>query len=217
MLVCFASEKGGAGKTTIAAALAERLVAPLGARGVPLQLADGDRQGSLAALTAASDGALPTAETVYPLGFARLAQRPGLTLLDLPSGIGVELHAALAVCDWCVVPAVPSALDLRTLPHTLARIRAAQEERGGPPRALLIPNKVDLRETMSQELLARLGGLGWPVTRTWLRERAAYRHMGAAGLGALPTGQRRAAETEIAGLADEVLERLGLAASEAAA
>ncbi len=209
MLVCFASEKGGAGKTTLAAALAERLAA----RGVPVRLADGDRQGSLTALAAASGGAVPPAQTVYPMQFQRLAGGDDLVILDLPSGIGVEFHAAMAVCDWAIVPAVPSALDLRTLPHTLTRIRRAQDERGGPPQALLVPNKVDLRETLSQELLSRLAELGWPVTRTWLRERAAYRQMGAAGLDGLPAGARRAAVTAVSAIADEVLEHLGLLAA----
>jgi len=213
MLVCVASEKGGAGKTTLVAALAEQLHA----RGVPLTLADGDRQGSLAAVAEASEGALPPVQRVFPMQFGRLAGRPGLALLDLPSGLGTELHAALAVCDWALVPAVPSAFDLRTLPRTLGWIRRAQDERAGPPRALLIPNKVDLRESMSQELLASLGGLGWPVTRTWLRERAAYRRLGAAGLGAVAGGGRKAALTEVAALADELLSLLGLTEATGAA
>ena len=57
MLVCLASEKGGVGKTTLAALLAEGLKA----RGVPLEVADGDRQASLAALAERSEGRLPLA------------------------------------------------------------------------------------------------------------------------------------------------------------
>lgn len=214
MLVCIASEKGGAGKTTLIAALGEQLAK----RGVPVTLADGDRQGSLAAVAEASDGALPPVRQVFPMQFSRLARQEGLVLLDLPSGLGTELHAALAVCDVALVPAVPSAFDLRTLPHTLGWVRRAQDDRGGPPRALLVPNKIDLRESMSQELIARVGELGWPVTRTWLRERAAYRRLGAAGLGAIDGSGRKAAITEVGALADKLLEFLGLteAAGEAA-
>ncbi len=213
MLVCFASEKGGAGKTTLAAVLAERFTK----LGIDVRLADGDRQGSLAALAERAAG-MPTAKRVYPMQFAKLAQDDGVTLLDLPSGIGVEFHAAMAVADFAIVPAVPSAFDIRTLPATLGQIRRAQERRDGTPRALLVPNKVDLRETISKELLTTLGELGWPLTRTWLQSRATYRRMGAEGLSALPSGARRPAEAEVNVLADEVLEFLSLTppASEAA-
>lgn len=206
MLVCFASEKGGVGKTTVAALLAERFTA----LGVPLRLADGDRQASLSAVAERSDGRLPLAEEVRPPAFPGLAARGGLTLLDLPSGIGLEFNTALSVADHAVIPVAPSAFDLRTLPATLAQVRRAQELRGGPPRALIIPNKIDLREPASKELLAALARLGWSVAHTWLLERSVYRRMGAAGLGALPRGARRLAEEEVARLADEVLEVFGV-------
>ncbi|MGE0709127.1 MAG: hypothetical protein AB7N76_00540 [Planctomycetota bacterium] len=207
MLVCFASEKGGAGKTTLAALLAEGLHA----RGIPFRLVDGDRQASLAALAERAEGRLPEVREVFPTHLRRLKDSDELTLLDLPSGIGVEFNTAMALADVAIVPAVPSAFDLHTLSTTLTQLRRAQELRGGLPRALVVPNKVDLREVLAQELLEVLGRLGWPVTRVWLTERTAYRRLGSAGLGALPRSVRRAAETERDALLDEVLCFLGLA------
>lgn len=204
MLVCFASEKGGVGKTTVAALLAERLHAV----GVRLRLADGDRQASLAAVAERSEGRLPPVEEARPVDFPALAARDGLTLLDLPSGIGLEFNTALSVAHRAIIPVAPSAFDLRTLPATLAQVRRAQELRGGLPRALIVPNKIDLREPTSKELLAALARLGWSVSQTWLLERSVYRRMGAAGLGALPRAVRRVAEEEVAALATEVLETL---------
>ncbi|MCA8925326.1 MAG: ParA family protein [Planctomycetes bacterium] len=206
MLVAFLSEKGGAGKTTLAALIGERL-AQLGA---PLELADGDPQASLAAVAEASGGRIPQAMEVGPGTFPTLAQRPGLTLLDLPSGINERFDAALAVCDAVIIPVVPSAFDLRTLPATLSRVRQAQDLRGGPPRALLVPNKLCLREPMTKELLATLSHLQWPVSQRWLLQRSAYTRMGEAGLGALPRNSRRQADDEVVALVDEVIERLEL-------
>lgn len=206
MLVCFASEKGGAGKTTLAACLAEVLTKT----GVPVRLVDGDRQGSLLAVAERSQGRIPDARAAFPTQFTRVARSEGLTFLDLPSGIGVEFHTAMALADAAIVPVVPSAFDLRTLPATLGRIRKAQDERDGLPRTLIVPNKINLRETMSKELLSITGKLGWPVTRVWLQERAAFRQMGNAGLGALPSSSRRPAELEVAALADEIVEFLGV-------
>lgn len=213
MLVCFASEKGGVGKTTVAALLAERLTT----LGVPLRLCDGDRQASLAAVAERAEGRMPVAVEVRPPEFPALAASPGLTLLDLPSGIGLEFNTALSVAHHAIIPVAPSAFDLRTLPATLAQVRRAQELRGGLPRALIVPNKIDLREPASKELLAALARLGWSVSQTWLLERSVYRRMGAAGLGALPRGARRLADDEVAGLADEVLEVLGVGRREEAA
>ena len=146
---------------------------------------------------------------------ARLAaQNDGLTLLDLPSGIGVEFNTAMAIADVAIVPVVPSAFDLRTLPATLTQIRKAQELRGGSPRTLIVPNKIDLREGLSKELLEVVQELGWPTTRTWLSERSAYRRMGNAGLDALPRNVRRAAEVEVAQLVDEIVAWLDLPAAQ---
>lgn len=207
MLVCCASEKGGVGKTTVAAVLAERWTT----LGVEVHLADGDRQRSLAGVAERAEGRLPLAREVTPDEFPGLAADDALWLLDLPSGLGVEFHAALAVADCALVPVVPSAFDLRTLPVTLTQVRRAQGLRGGPPRTMIVPNKLNMREPMSKELLAALSKLGWPVAQHWLLERSAYRRMGAEGLGALPLTSRRSAEPEVAGLAEEVLEWLGIA------
>lgn len=209
MLVCFASEKGGAGKTTLAALLAERATELQ----VPVRLFDADPQASLFALSTRSENRLPACRAVVAHELAGLAGEP-LAFLDLPSGLGPELVAALQVSDLALVPVVPSAFDLRTLPTTLGAIRAAQDRRGGGlPRALIVPNKIDLREPMSQSLLATLSKLGWPVASAWLRERSAYRQMGCAGLGALPRGTRRQASEEVATLTDEVLELLDVRAT----
>ena len=206
MLIAFLSEKGGAGKTTLAALISERL-AQLGA---PLRVADGDPQRSLAAVAEASGGRIPQAMEVGPGTFPALAQRSGLTLLDLPSGINERFDAALAVCDAVLVPVVPSAFDLRTLPATLSRVRHAQDLRGGPPRAMLVPNKLNLREPMTKQLLATLSQLKWPVSQRWLLQRSAYARMGEAGLAALPRTSRRQADAEVAALVEEVVERLEL-------
>jgi chromosome partitioning protein len=209
VLVCCASEKGGVGKTTVAALLAERWTT----LGVEVRLADGDRQRSLSGVAERSGGRLPATREVSPDEFPALARSDDLWLLDLPSGLGLEFHAALAVAQCALVPVVPSAFDLRTLPVTLTQVRRAQDMRGGPPRTLIVPNKLNLREPMSKELLAALSKVGWPVAQTWLQERSAYRRMGAEGLGALPLNSRRSAEPEVAGLGEEVLEWLGIQAA----
>jgi chromosome partitioning protein len=206
MLICMASEKGGSGKSTLAAILAERFLA----LGIPVTLADSDKQASLSALAERSEGRLPPCREVFPRSFPKLAVESGLVILDTPSGAGPELRAALAVADVVVVPVVAAPYDFRTLPVTLDLIAAAQEARHGAPRALLVPNKVSLREASSRKLLELVKGLGWPVSKTHLPERSAFKRLADSGLAVLPPSSRRTVEREIQAVAEEVLEALGM-------
>lgn len=205
MLVTFASEKGGAGKTTLAGLLAERWTA----QGLALELYDADPQASLVAFAAAAGGRLPEARAVHPPQIEDLADAPGLALLDLPSGLGESFYVALAVSDAVVIPAAPSVIDLRTLRRTLAAVRRAQELRPELD-AVLVLAKINRRERASRDLMALAHELGWPVARASLGDRSAYRRAGAGGLGALPRSSRRQAALEVAELGDELRGRFGL-------
>ena len=209
MLVAITSEKGGTGKSTLAALLGERFFA----LGLNVGLADSDKQASLSALAERSAGRLPPCVDALPRSFAKLARDERLTIIDTPSGDGQELRAAIAAADMVLVPVVPAAFDFRTLPVTLGLIAAAQAAREGLPKALLLPNKVTLREASSRKLLELIKGLKWPVAKTYLSERSAYKRLADSGLGALPQSTRRSVENEVAQLADEVLEHLGMGAT----
>jgi chromosome partitioning protein len=211
-LICAVAEKGGVGKTTILALLAERFLA----LGLPVKLADSDRQASLSAQAERSNGLLPPCAETFPRSFPKLAQESGLVLLDTPSGLGMELRAALAVADLALVPVTPSAYDVRTLPATLDAITGAVEARAGTgtPKALLVLNRVAVREANSRKLLSVIRDMGWPVARTALPERSAFKRFGESALGALPTSTRRSVERAVAELADEVLEAVGMGVTE---
>lgn len=206
MLITLVSEKGGAGKTSLAALLAERFLA----LGLPVRCADGDRQASLAALCEQAEGRLPGCQEVFPRSFAKLAREDAIVILDLPSGASDEMAAALSVADVALVPVVPNAFDLRTIPVTLGQVARAQELRRGRPKALLVANKIDEREASSRALLQEIKAFGWPVARTVLHERSAFKRVGAKGLGALPRSTRRGAEAEAAALASEVMAFAGI-------
>jgi hypothetical protein len=56
--------------------------------------------------------------------------------------------------------------------------------------------------------------MGWPVAKTALPERSAFKRQGDSSLAALPTSTRRTVERAVAELADEVLEAVGLEVTE---
>ena len=121
LVLAFASQKGGVGKTTLAGHLAVEAEA---AGHGPVALIDTDPQGSLAEWWNSR-----TAET--PL-FARadIAALPGqiaelrrigvrLVIIDTPPAITENIRAVIAVADLIVIPTRPSPHDLRAVGATV--------------------------------------------------------------------------------------------------
>jgi chromosome partitioning protein len=61
-----------------------------------------------------------------------------------------------------LLPCGPSGLDLRAAQDAIRVVRQVQEIRKGPPRAFLVPNKIETNQRLSRELLATAEGLGIP-------------------------------------------------------
>jgi chromosome partitioning protein len=125
--VAIASQKGGAGKSTVAAHLAveaERIGAG------PVAVVDIDPQGSLAAWWNAREAATPAFAAVdvrrLPEHLAALAQHGiELVIVDTPPGQIETMRLAIAEADLVVVPMRPSPHDLRAVGTTLEELDAA--------------------------------------------------------------------------------------------
>jgi chromosome partitioning protein len=164
LVVAFANLKGGVGKSTLAVNVA-------GALGASKRviLVDADPQGTATAWGEA--GGLPFEVVAAPLTaagvpawLARIMALPAqIVVLDLPPMLGEATSAALAICDLVVIPVSPSGADLRATNKAVEMIQAARELRGGAPRALLVPSKVDRRTAAGAEIEAVLHGYGEPV------------------------------------------------------
>jgi chromosome partitioning protein len=119
--VAIASQKGGAGKSTVAAHLAveaERTGAG------PVAVVDIDSQGSLAAWWNAREAATPAFAAVdvrrLPEHLAALARHGiELVIVDTPPGQIETMRLAIAEADLVVVPIRPSPHDLRAVGTTL--------------------------------------------------------------------------------------------------
>jgi chromosome partitioning protein len=202
--LCFATQKGGAGKTTLAASLAVAAAAA-GEKVVALDL---DPQGSLAAWGDRREGEGPSFEnlTVDRLPADRIGQLPeilnalrrkGFTVavLDTAGVDNTATHLAMQAADLCLMPARPSRLDIEATGLTFRAVM-----RMGRPVAFVLnqcpPTPRSSRSLEAAAGLKMLGVLADPMMTT----RADYQDAIAAGFGVTEYAPEGKAAQEAAAL-----------------
>jgi chromosome partitioning protein len=208
-VITIAQQKGGAGKTTLAAHLA---VAWAGA-GRSVALVDIDPQGSLAAWHALRSERLGNGRT--GLDFAaitgwrteaeveRRARNHDIVVIDSPPHAETEAKLAIRAADLVIVPVQPSPMDVWATKPTLDL--AAREK----VPVLLVLNRVPPRANLTEAMLAKLAELGATVADSRVGNRVALATALAEGGGITEAAPASRAGEEIAALAREVLQRAG--------
>ena len=126
-VIVLASQKGGVGKTTLAAHLA---IAAEAAGDGPAVLIDADPQGSLSAWWNVREAQIPAlAPTTIgdlPAKLAALAAAGyALAVVDTPPAITEAIGAVVRSADLVLIPTRPSPHDLRAVGSTVDLVRAA--------------------------------------------------------------------------------------------
>lgn len=208
MIIAFAGQKGGAGKSTLAIATA----CELHARGYRVLLVDADPQGSARTFAAvAAEGGYPSptvvsmgAEMYRPDQLPQLAPSFDHTIIDTPGRQGTIQKAALMVADLVVLPVGPSPLDVWSLAESAELIREAQALR--PDLAAIVTvNRKDPRTVLGRTVRASLEGLGLPILDTEISLRIAMAEAPAAGQGVTAYAPKDAAAEEVRALVSELL------------
>jgi chromosome partitioning protein len=213
-VVAVAQQKGGAGKSTLAASLAVALAqgweGAQGSEGRPparVALIDSDPQRSLERWHA--ERARQPGERVA-LGFlaasgwrlsgqlTRLRAEHDAILLDTPPHAETDARLAIRAADLVLMPVQPSAADLWASEATIAL--AAAEKR--PLVAVL--NRVPAQGRQRAQALAALAALGVTVLPGGLGNRAGIAHAFALGLAVTETEPRSVAAAELRALAAAV-------------
>jgi chromosome partitioning protein len=168
-VIVVACQKGGSGKTTIAAHLAVQ--AGRAGQG-PIVLVDTDPQGSLGEWRSARKDAAPALATAK---LADLAANPAelwsdkaaFAIIDTPPALTASIEQIIAIADLVVIPARPSPHDLRAIGATVEIAR-----RAGKPFFFVL-NGAAPRANITAEAVAALSEHG-PVAPVILHQRTDY-------------------------------------------
>jgi chromosome partitioning protein len=197
--IAVAQQKGGAGKTLLAASLAAAWAAT-----ARVALLDIDPQRSLARWHALRGGRTPAVALAEVAGWRtaaeldRLRRAYDVVLIDTPPQIASDARLAVRGADLVLVPMQPSPPDLWAAEGTLHL--AAEERR--PVRIML--NRAPAAGRLRARVEAELARLGHPVLAATLGNRAGFAHAFAAGMGVTESAPRSVAATELRAVLAEI-------------
>ena len=205
-IITIAQQKGGAGKTTLAAHLALAWAAHC-----RVAVVDIDPQASLAAwfkLRQERSGAARPAIEAAALGgwrvageVERQARSHDIVIIDTAPHAETEARIAVRAASIVIVPVQPSPMDVWA---TGATLDLARQER---VPALLVLNRVPARANLTRPMAAALAGLGAAIADTRIGNRIALAAALAEGKGIAEAAPGSTAALEIDALAAEILRR----------
>ena len=208
-IITIAQQKGGSGKTTLAAHLAVAWSRNGGAR---IALLDVDPQGSLGEWFEAREDRLAEAadaitfRTASGWGSRRearnLAKDHDIVVVDTPPKSDRDGRPAIEIADLVAVPVQPSPVDLWA---TLPTLEMAGAER---TPAVLVLNRVPPRARLTDEMAEALNEFGAETSQARLGNRVAFPTAMGKGSTVLEMRLSSKAVDEVEALSAEILRKL---------
>jgi chromosome partitioning protein len=164
VIIAVLNLKGGCGKSTIAVNLA----CELAGNSDSVLLLDNDSQGTASHWL--SHGRLPVQGQFMPLEndedgerlvHAVAARNERYVVLDAPAHVGAAAQAAGKIADLVLVPVTASGVDLVATQAVVDLVRQARVlRRGGAPKCLIVPSKIDRRTDAGRKIDEKLRQFG---------------------------------------------------------
>ena len=209
--VALLSQKGGAGKTTLATCIARELVL----QGFDTILVDADSQGSARDWRAETEQ-----ETVPVIGMDRPTLDRDLKAIN-PTGLRwviidgagrseVMTVSAIRAADVVLIPVHPSPYDVWAASDLVNLIRSRQGITDGQPKAAFIISRAVKRTRLTGEVNEALAEFGFPVFSSFTSQRQTYPAAAAQGLTPVDTEPNGEAAKEIRGIVTELIQILAL-------
>jgi chromosome partitioning protein len=209
-IVTIAQQKGGAGKTTMAAQLAVAYARD----GKRVGLIDIDPQGSLAmwyqvrqALVEAGGAGITFMQASgwrLSTELDRMKRDLDIILVDSPPHAETDVRIAVRAADLIMVPMQPSPMDLWATQPTLDM---AKKEKS---RALVVFNRTPAKGKLVDAVRKKIAQAELPVAATVLGNRVAFAASIMEGKGVVESNPRHTATKEIKALAQEIAGALQL-------
>ncbi len=205
-VITIAQQKGGSGKTTLAANLGVMLAAA----GKRVAFLDIDPQGSLGRWfmlrleAGRCDGLDFSTASAWGVGFecTKLRKQSDIIIIDTPPKVDADLRPALREADLVLVPIASSQVDVWATDGVIDLARRAGRE------VSVVINRARPNTRLAQDVAAAVGELDARVCTAQIGNRVAYAESIGQGLAAIELGRTPALRQELDALTAEVLASL---------
>lgn len=206
MIITIAQQKGGAGKTTLAAQLAVAFLS----LNRSVATVDADPQASLSRWAEVRHHQLGETDKLHHFQangsrterqIRELADKFDYVIIDTPPHAEVGAKILIRAADLILVPTQPSPLDVWATQATLAIAKAENVP------VIIVANRVPPRSNMADDIVNNLDQLGSGVAKVRLGSRIAFVESMLNGRGVIESHRLSAATDELTALAREIIRR----------